>query len=375
MTRIRIVLLTVVACLISTTSSMAVVPYVDICGVISVNGLATPDVLVEAVRCSDDVVLAAQLTQPAPLFNYHLVYDEPDDGRPGGQFLGKFNPIPVYVRISYPGCPSLLVPCAETASGYEQTVDGKLFLNKDIDCPNPIGRIGDVVFCDQNGSGVQEDTEPGVPGITVKLTYTTTSGTVLTLSTNTDANGRYLFQGIPDGAAVKLETDSSSLPPDKLPGQCPPSYSTVVSPGNSFLDADFCIVPTPVVDADSDGLPDPWEQTYGLNPNDPTDAGLDSDDDGSSNLAEWNASTNPKDPLSKLAISSLEFSELNVGIRFKAQRWKSYQVERTQSLEEPVKWIPVDVAVALRSEADEIVVTDLRGSGRPTKFYRVVLVR
>ena len=45
-------------------------------------------------------------------------------------------------------------------------------------------------------------------------------------------------------------------------------------------------------DADKDGLPDWWENLYGLNPN-VADAYLDSDSDGRTNLEEYNAGTNP----------------------------------------------------------------------------------
>ena len=45
-------------------------------------------------------------------------------------------------------------------------------------------------------------------------------------------------------------------------------------------------------DADKDGLPDWWENLYGLNPN-VADAHLDSDNDGRTNLEEYNAGTNP----------------------------------------------------------------------------------
>lgn len=48
-----------------------------------------------------------------------------------------------------------------------------------------------------------------------------------------------------------------------------------------------------VEDSDGDGLPDYWEVQHSLNPQDPTDAGADSDNDGLSNREEFNNQTDP----------------------------------------------------------------------------------
>ncbi len=52
------------------------------------------------------------------------------------------------------------------------------------------------------------------------------------------------------------------------------------------------------VDTDHDGLPNDWEKKYGLNPADPSDAAKDADKDGFTNLEEFQAKTDPKDPKS-----------------------------------------------------------------------------
>ncbi len=51
----------------------------------------------------------------------------------------------------------------------------------------------------------------------------------------------------------------------------------------------------PPVDTDGDGIPDRWEEQYGFDINDPADAALDPDEDGDTNLAEFNNGTNPVD--------------------------------------------------------------------------------
>jgi len=47
------------------------------------------------------------------------------------------------------------------------------------------------------------------------------------------------------------------------------------------------------IDEDGDGMPDTWEKYYGFDPTDPTDADGDSDEDGFSNLMEYNSRTEP----------------------------------------------------------------------------------
>jgi pectate lyase len=50
----------------------------------------------------------------------------------------------------------------------------------------------------------------------------------------------------------------------------------------------------PIVDSDSDGMPDTWETANGLDPHDPTDAQIDSDNDGYPNLEEFVNRTDPR---------------------------------------------------------------------------------
>jgi hypothetical protein len=87
-------------------------------------------------------------------------------------------------------------------------------------------------------------------------------------------------------------------------------------------------------DTDNDGMPDTWEQRYGLNPLDPTDATLDPDHDGLTNLEEYQAGTDPlhapasasaleafKDHPVYLAASNLFFIII-LGLVFLLQRRK-----------------------------------------------------
>jgi len=62
--------------------------------------------------------------------------------------------------------------------------------------------------------------------------------------------------------------------------------------------ADFRVYVKPelvVGDSDSDGMPDDWEMSYGLDPFDSADASEDPDDDGYDNLEEYHGNSNPQD--------------------------------------------------------------------------------
>jgi hypothetical protein len=56
------------------------------------------------------------------------------------------------------------------------------------------------------------------------------------------------------------------------------------------------------LDGDSDGMPDSWERTYGLDPGEAGDAAVDTDLDGMSNLEEYWVNTNPVDSNSLFRI-------------------------------------------------------------------------
>ncbi|MBK9159080.1 MAG: SdrD B-like domain-containing protein [Propionibacteriaceae bacterium] len=59
--------------------------------------------------------------------------------------------------------------------------------------------IGDFVWLDKNGNGIQDAGEAGVPKFPVKLSGTDSDGNSVSLSTTTDSNGKYLFSNLQSG--------------------------------------------------------------------------------------------------------------------------------------------------------------------------------
>jgi len=103
------------------------------------------------------------------------------------------------------------------------------------------GQIGDTVFRDGNNDGAQDAGDPGLEGVTVNLVCTLPDGTTINDSQVTDANGIYLFTGIPAGVTCNVTVDETTAPDDTEPGDnCPDSFNVDVLAGAAFLDADFC---------------------------------------------------------------------------------------------------------------------------------------
>ncbi len=155
-----------------------------------------------------------------------------------------------------------LAPAASALYYYETTLDGTLIntinasgnptdsAGNDIageDDPTaddtaevqPWGSIGDYVWYDENGDGIQDPSENGLEGVLVKLTYP--DGTEVIATTGPD--GEYLFDELPQGNYT-VEVVPNSLPinifqtgdPDAVIDH---SHDVALAPGQDYLDADF----------------------------------------------------------------------------------------------------------------------------------------
>jgi hypothetical protein len=84
-------------------------------------------------------------------------------------------------------------------------------------------------------------------------------------------------------------------------------------------------------DTDADGMPDAWELLhFGSAKGGDPDA--DTDGDGSSNLDEFRAGTNPRDPHSVLEIVEVSSDAGGVLVRGSSQAGQRYRVRRAQSI-------------------------------------------
>lgn len=158
---------------------------------------------------------------------------------------------------------------------------GDVYLNADFGFQPSIpgGVIGDTIWFDLDGDGVQDVGEPGIPGVTIALLN---AGGNVIATTTTDANGNYRFTGLPDGTYTVWVNDTNHIlgelaPTGDADGVGTPDTSTTAIMGGSLDDAqDFGYAPpdhgpgdgligdTIYLDRDGSGAPDPGEGLEGV---------------------------------------------------------------------------------------------------------------
>ncbi len=123
-------------------------------------------------------------------------------------------------------------------------------------------------------------------------------------------------------------------------------------------------------DTDADGLPDDWEQQFfgsatGANAN------ADADGDGMTNLAEFQAGTDPTNSASFLRITATGPNGADWTVTFSTVSNKLYRLERSDDLT-TTNWVTVTNNIA--GSGNPIPITDPGGAVATNRFYRIRLL-
>jgi uncharacterized repeat protein (TIGR01451 family) len=103
------------------------------------------------------------------------------------------------------------------------------------------GSIGDTVWSDYDGDGVQDAGEPGLAGITL---YLLDADDNQLASTVTDANGSYLFETL-DVGTYQVDVDESTVPDHYNLTTNNDPMTVILAQSQEYLDADFGYQPEP----------------------------------------------------------------------------------------------------------------------------------
>ena len=140
------------------------------------------------------------------------------------------------------------------------------------------------------------------------------------------------------------------------------TYSVVVTNLASSAVFSSNAVLTVLADSDGDHMPDSWETTYGLNPNDPADGVLDPDGDWVSNRDEYVSGTDPTNSLSYLKIETIAAGPGVTTASFLAVSNRSYSILVRNALDGET-WA-VHSSYEVRPTNRTVIVTD-PGGGAP----------
>ena len=122
-------------------------------------------------------------------------------------------------------------------------------------------------------------------------------------------------------------------------------------------------------DTDGDGMPDTWEEEHDLELNSPSDATADADRDGANNLQEYRAGTDPREPESVFAFTSVRKEGRAIRLRFHAVQGRTYSVQ-ARGLPGSTSWQTVtNLMICGNTDHCEVLVPGVADEGR---LFRVL---
>ena len=132
-------------------------------------------------------------------------FNNPPASNPAGYTITETQPASfadgkTTVAGGAPGSPTAAKP---VATGGPDTIGGVVVTNGSVlagynfgEVP-PGGQVSGFVYVDANDNGVKDAGEPGLSGVSVRLTGTDSGGAAVDRSVVTDATGAYVFTGVP----------------------------------------------------------------------------------------------------------------------------------------------------------------------------------